>query len=204
MEMRNKNLMLGALVLSVALVATGCAKPPQVELDAAKATMADASAEAQKYATDAWTKAQDAMNAVNTEMEAQNAKFALFRSYTKTKELIAAANQAAADAKTAAAANKETARNEATTAIQAAKDAVTAAQTAMTELDACKRKPKDFKADMEMMKASWDTQNAQIADLDAKMAAEDFLGARTAADALKGQADTLANDLKAAKEKIKC
>ena len=71
--MRNKNLMMGALVLSVALVATGCAKPPQTELDAAKASMDAASAEAQKYAADSWVKAQDAMNAVNAELEAQTA-----------------------------------------------------------------------------------------------------------------------------------
>ena len=202
--MRNKNLMMGALVLSVALVATGCAKPPQIELDAAKAAMTEAQAEAQKYAPEAWTKVNDAMTAATTEIDAQNAKFALFRSYTKAKDLLAAVGTEAASAKTQAAANKEIAKNEAGTAIQAAKDAVTAAQTAMTELDACKRKPKGYAKDMEMLKASWDSQNAQIGDLDAKMAAEDFLGARTAADALKGQADTLSNDLKAAKEKIKC
>ena len=202
--MRNKNLMLGALVLSVALVATGCAKPPQTELDAAKASMDAASAEAQKYAADSWVKAQDAMNAVNAELEAQNAKFALFRSYTKSKELIAAANQAVTDASAEAVTGKENARTAAATAVQAAKDAVTAAQTAMTELDACPRKPKGYAKDMEIMKGSWDALSAQLADLDAKLAAEDFLGAQTAADAVKGQADTLTNDLRAAKEKIKC
>lgn len=202
--MRNKNLMMGALVLSVALVATGCAKPPQTELDAAKASMDAASAEAQKYAADSWVKAQDAMNAVNAELEAQNAKFALFRSYTKSKELIAAANQAVADASSAAVTGKENARTAAATAVQAAKDAVTAAQTAMTELDACPRKPKGYAKDAEILKANWEANNAQLADLDAKLAAEDFVGAQTAADAVKASADTLATDLRAAKEKIKC
>ena len=202
--MRNKNLMVGALVLSVALVATGCAKPPQAEWDAAKASMDAASAEAQKYAADSWTKAQDAMNAVNAELEAQNAKFALFRSYTKSKELIAAANQAVTDASTAAVTGKENARNAAATAVQAAKDAVVAAQTAMTELDACPRKPKGYAKDAEILKSTWEANNAQLADLDAKLAAEEFVGAQTAADAVKASADTLATDLRAAKEKIKC
>jgi hypothetical protein len=199
-----KNLMLGVLVLCVALVATGCAKPPQAEFDSAAAAVSSASAEAQKYAADAYTKSQDALNAVKAEMEAQNAKFALFRSYTKTKELIAAANAAAAEATTAAAAGKETARNESAAAVQAAKDAVTTAQTSMTALDACPRKPKGYAKDMEMLKASWDSLNSQVAALDANMAAEDYLGAKSAADALKGQADTLNTDLMAAKEKIKC
>jgi hypothetical protein len=74
----------------------------------------------------------------------------------------------------------------------------------MTDLEACKRKPKGFAKDMEMLKANWDGLNAQVADLDAKLAAEDFQGAQSAGDALKASADTLGADLAAAKEKIKC
>ena len=202
--MRRNKLVVGALVMSIALVAAGCAKPPQQEVDALKANIAGAEAEATKYASDAWAKTTDAMNQVNAELEAQNAKFALFRSYTKSKELIAAANQAVTDASAAAVTGKENARTAAATAVQAAKDAVTAAQTAMTELDACPRKPKGYAKDAEILKTNWETNNAQLADLDAKLAAEDFVGAQTAADAVKASADTLATDLRAAKEKIKC
>ena len=202
--MRRNKLFVGALVMSIALVAAGCAKPPQQEVDALKANMASAEAEASKYAADAWQKTQDAMNQVNAELEAQNAKFALFRSYSKTKELIAAANASVEEAKTAAVAGKEKAKADATAAVDAAKASLTAAQAAMTTLEACKRKPKGFAKDMEMLKANWDGLNAQTADLDAKIAAEDFTGAKSAADALKASADTLGADLAAAKEKIKC
>ena len=110
--MRNKKLVLGFAALMVVALTTGCAKPPQQEIDAAKAAVS---------ASEAWDKAQQAMNAVNAEVEAQNQKFALFRSYTKAKELVAAATQAANEAKDAAIAGKEKAKNEAQAAIDAAK-----------------------------------------------------------------------------------
>ena len=94
--MRKNQVLVGAMLLVVAVLAVGCAKPPQQEIDGAKAALTAAEqAEAPKYAADAWDKAQQAMNAVNAELEAQNAKFALFRSYTKAKQLIAEAQNAA-------------------------------------------------------------------------------------------------------------
>ena len=79
--MRRNQVIVGVLVLVAAVMIVGCAKPPQSDLDGAKAALAAAEqAEAPKYAPEAWDKAQQAMNAVNAELEAQNAKFALFRS----------------------------------------------------------------------------------------------------------------------------
>jgi len=205
MEMSRRILSGGALVLCVALLAVGCAKPPQQELDGANAAMSEATqADAQTYAANEYARAQEAMNQVNAEMEAQTAKFALIRSYNKTKELIATANQAAADAKAAAVTGKETARNDSQAAIDAAKASLAAAQTAMTELEGCRRKPKGFSKDMEMMKATWDGYNAQVAELDGAYSREDYNGAKAQAESLKAQADTLVADLQAAKEKIKC
>jgi hypothetical protein len=205
MEMNRRILSGGVLLLGVALLAAGCAKPPQQELDGANAAMSEATqAEAQAYAPDEYARAQEAMNAVNAEMEAQNAKFALIRSYNHTKELITAANQAAADAKAAAVAGKERAMNEAQAAIDGAKASIAAAQTAMTELEACRRKPKGFSKDMEMMKATWDGYNAQVAEIEAAYGREDYNGSKAQAESLKAQADTLVTDLMAAKEKIRC
>lgn len=74
--MRNKKLVLGFAALMVVALTTGCAKPPQQEIDAAKAAVSAAeAAQAAKYASEAWDKAQQAMNAVNAEVEAQNQKF---------------------------------------------------------------------------------------------------------------------------------
>ena len=203
--MKNRKLaVLGVAVLTLA-VAAGCAKPPQQEIDALKAAMTAAEqAEAPKYAADAWNSAQQAMNAVNAEVEAQANKFALFRSYTKTKELIAAANQSAEAAQQAGRAGKEAAMNAANDALAAARTSLETATTLMAELGACRRKPKDFKKDMEMMQATLDGYAAQVTGIESAIASEDYFGARSQAESLQASVDTLVSDMQGAKEKIKC
>jgi len=202
--MRKKFAFVLAALIVVAL-STGCAKPPQQEIDGAKAALAAAEGvAASKWAPEAWDKAQQAMNAVNAELQVQEQKFALFRSYTKAKELAAAATQAANEAKDAAVAGKEKAKNDAKAAIDGAKAAVADAQAVLKSLDACKRKPKDFKKDAEALKASIDGLAGQVTAIDSQFASEDYLGAKSAADSLKGQVDKVKADMAAAKEKIKC
>jgi hypothetical protein len=203
--MRNHKLALLGVAALTLTVAAGCAKPPQQEIDGMNAAITEAqNAEAPKYAAEAWNAAQQAKNAVNAEIEAQANKFALFRSYTKTKELIAAANQSASAAKDAGVAGKEAAKNAANDALAAAKASLDAASAAMTELNACKRKPKDFKKDMETMQATLDGYSAQVAGIESAIGSEDFFGARSQAESLKAQVDTLVSDMQGAKAKIHC
>jgi len=200
-----KNVLVGLLVLVVAILAVGCAKPPQQELDAMKAAMQAAEqAEAPKYAAADWDKAQQAVNAANAEVEAQNAKFALFRSYTKAKQLIADATAAANAAKEAGTAGREKAKNEAREAIDAAKAALTTAQEALAALEKCKREPKDLKKYLEAQKGNLDGLANQVNGLEDAFNSEDFFGAKAQAESLKGQIDTIANELVNAKTKIKC
>ena len=203
--MRKNQVFVGVVLLVCAVLAVGCAKPPQQDIDAAKAALTGAEqAEAPKYAADAWDKAQQAMNAVNAELEAQNAKFALFRSYTKAKQLIAEAQNAANAAKDAGIAGKEKAKNEARAAVDAAKGAIDVATQALADLDKCRRKPKDLKKDMEMMKGNLDGYAAQVTELEGAFGREDFFGAKAQADTLKGQVDAMATEVANAKTKIKC
>lgn len=203
--MRNRKLaVLGIAALAMTL-ATGCAKPPQQEIDGLKAAMSAAEqAEAPKYAADAWSAAKQAMDAVNAEVEAQANKFALFRSYTKTKELITAASSAAQAANDAAVAGKEAAKNAANEALAAAQASIDAANMAMEELAKCRRQPKDFKKDMEAMRGMLDGYMAQVAGVQSAIASEDFFGARSSAESLKASVDSLAADLASAKERIRC
>ena len=203
--MRNKKLaVLGIAALTLTL-ATGCAKPPQQEIDGLKADLAAAeTAEAPKYAADAWNGAQQAMNEVTAELEAQQNKFALFRSYTKTKELVTAADQKANEAKDAAVAGKEQAKNDANTALTDAQASLDAATKLMGELGACRRQPKDFKKDMEAMKGNLDGLTAQVAGIQSAITSEDYFGAKSQADSLKSSADGLVTDMQNAKAKIHC
>lgn len=202
--MRNSKLALLGVAVFAMTLATGCAKPPQVEIDAVKASLASVEADASKYAADNWNKAQQAANAVNAETEAQANKFALFRSYTKSKELVAAANQAITEAKDAAVAAKDAAKTAANESLAAAKAALDAASTAMADLGKCRRQPKDFKKDMEAMKGNYDGLAAQVGGIESAIASEDYLGAKAQGDSLKSSVDMLVSDLQGAKVKIKC
>lgn len=202
--LRNK-VVLSVALLAVALFTVSCAKPPQQEIDQAKAALAAAEqAEAPKYAPEAYDQAQSAMNAVNAELAAQNNKFALFRSYTKTKQLLVDATNAANAAKDAGIAGKERARNAANEAIESAKAALAAASEALTALENCRRKPKDLKKDLELMKGNLDGYNSQMTSIEGAFAREDFFGAKAQAETLKGQVEAMTTELAEVKAKIRC
>jgi len=204
--MRARSLVVRLLVVTLPLVlVVGCAKPPQVELDKAKAALNTAAeAEAATYAPQAWQAAQDAMNAVNAEMEVQANKFALFRSYKKTKELIATAEQAATAAEQAGRAGKEKARQEAQAALDQVRTGLTDAQNMLAELEKCKRKPKGFKQDMELLQGNLDGLNASLPEIESAMTKEEFLTAKSLAEQLQQRITTFTTDITAAKTKIHC
>ena len=205
--MRKSQGLVVGLLLVAAVLAVGCAKPPQMEIDAVKAAMTAAEqAEAPKYAAEAWDKAQQAMNAVNAELEAQNAKFALFRSYTKAKQLIADASNAATAAKDAGIAGKEKAKADAQAAIDAAKAALDGAAAMFASIEKCPRArgAKEVKKDLETVKGNLEGYKNQVAELEGKFGKEDFFGAKAQADTLKGLLEPVAKDLEGIKTKFKC
>ena len=117
-----KNLWFGLVLIVGLVLVAGCAKAPQIEIDAARAALEAAkTAEASEYAPRALAAAQDAISAMDAELTAQQKKFALFRSYKNAKQLIAAAKTAGDQAAQTAAAEKEKARQEATNLIAQAK-----------------------------------------------------------------------------------
>jgi len=205
--MRKSQVFVGVLLLVAAVLAVGCAKPPQMEIDAVKAAMTAAEqAEAPKYAAEAWDKAQQAMNAVNAELEAQNAKFALFRSYTKAKQLIVDATTAINAAKDAGIAGKEKAKADAQAAIDAAKAALDGATAMFASIEKCPRArgAKEVKKDLETVKGNLEGYKNQLTELGTKFTSEDFFGAKAQADTLKGLVDPVAKDLEGIKTKFKC
>src|SRR5262245_59772947 len=75
------------LAASVVFVAVGCAKPPQDDIAATQAEMDKArQAQAETWAPNELKAADEAMNAAQTEINAQNEKW--FKNYDKAKELL--------------------------------------------------------------------------------------------------------------------
>ena len=116
------------LVLLMGLVA--CAKPPQQEIDAAKASVdAAKAAEAATYAPDALKAATDKSAAVDAELAVQKDKW--FKNYDLTKQLTGELKTLADKAKADAVAGKEKAKADAAAAITAAETSVNDAREAL-------------------------------------------------------------------------
>jgi len=189
-----------AVLFLAVLGLLACAKPPQADIDAAKAALdAAKAAEADIYAPDALRAGEDALNAIQTEVDAQAAKFALFRSYEKTKELVAAAKAAAEKTTTEANAMKETVKNEATALLTDAATELTAAQ----ELLAKAPKGKGSKADIEALKGDLDAIQPMIDGAQASFDAGKYMDAKNGAQAAKDKAIYVKDAINAAIELAK-
>ena len=89
---------LGLLVVAALLMAA-CGKPPEAQIQESRDALRLAEqAGAPKYAPEAWTKALEARQALDAELESQNGKLSLFRNYNKAGRLAAQLSEAAGEA----------------------------------------------------------------------------------------------------------
>src|SRR5262245_10086812 len=123
-----------ALGLAVLIVTTGCGSPPQADVDAAKSAIDAARQQgAPEYAPEAMKAAEDADAAMQAELDAQQGKFPLFRSYKDAGEKAAAAKQAGEQAQASAQQGKEMAKQQATAAIQEGQTMLTDTQAMLAK-----------------------------------------------------------------------
>jgi hypothetical protein len=117
-----------------------CAKPPQAEIDAAKAAVAKAAADNDvvTYAPDSLAKAQDALSRMQTELTAKH--------YDKVKTIALEASAAAQKAISDAAANKEKVKADAAALIAAMKKALPEAEKTVAAAKRIPRTGLDFAA----------------------------------------------------------
>ena len=171
---------LGAVLCAVVALVwiTGCAKPPQADIDAANAALSAArSAEAGEYAADSLRAAEDAIAKVNGELKVQEEKFALFRSYKQTATLVADAKAAGEKATADAKAGKQRAMQEATDAISQAKAALTEGKEMLTKAP----RGKGTQADLQQLEADLAGAETTVADADAAFASERYKDAKAKA-----------------------
>jgi hypothetical protein len=180
----------------VLVLMVGCAKPPQDSITAATSAMDAAKPMAQEYAPASLQAAEDAKAALDAELKAQQDKFALFRSYKKTDELVADLKAKSDKAASDAAAGKAQAKSDATTAINDATTALTDAKAMLEKAP----KGKGTAADLEAMKADLTAAEGTLNDANTAMAAEKFKDAKAKADAAKASASNVSSQIQAAME----
>lgn len=197
--MRKKKGLLAALAVGSFLVALGgCATAPQEDIDAAQQALEAArTSEANLYAPEALQQAEDAWTSAMTEVEAQNAKFALFRSYDRAKELMTTAKNEADEAVAEAATGKEAARQEAENLIR---DTTTAIEEAKAALETAPR-GKGTQAEIQAMKAEVETLGATLAEAQQAYDSGRYLDAKATAQSVKEKAEAISQDIAQAKAK---
>ncbi len=185
-------------IFAAALLFTSCAKPPQAEIDAAKAALEQAkAAQADKYVEADFLAVQDSLNAVLVEVEAQSSK--LFKSYGKAKEKLVVITTNA----TELVAKTEVRKEEIKTEVAAAQTAVAALLEEDNALLAKAPKGKEGKEAIEAIKLDLAGITASVAEVDGLLASGDLLGAQTKINAAQQKATEINTELKAVLDKAK-
>ncbi len=193
--MRKTKIVMPLILVGLAMV-MGCAKPPQAEIDAAKAAVqAAVDAGAGDYAAASLREAQNAVAQLDAEVQAQAKKFALMRSYKQAATLAANAKQAGDKAKADAEAGKAQAKAEAEALQAQAKTALEEATAALKSAP----KGKGTEMDLKAMENDLTTVSQQITDGEAAYTAGKYLESKAKFESALNAANNVKNMVEQAK-----
>ncbi len=189
------SLVLLALML---LAFVGCSKPPEAEMQAASAAMNAAKvAEAEEYAAGSFRTATDSLNAANAAKTEQDNKFALFRSYSKSKEMFVRAKDLASKAAAEAETEKERVKQEVMALMTQVKTSMDEAAAALEKAP----KGKDTKAELELIKNDLASLTPAYADAEATFSGGKYKVAKTKFEAVMAKAKSITDEIAAAAAK---
>jgi hypothetical protein len=187
------------IILAMSMM-IGCAKAPQQDIDAAKAALEAAkAAEADRYVPAQYNAVKDSVDTALAEVERQNSKFVLFRSYGKVQKKLQEALAAANAAKDGATVEKEKVKAE-------AQELLTQAQAAGEETKKLMKKAprgKEGRAALEAIQSDLTTAEAGLAEANTAMTNGDVLTARDKAKASLEKINSLNQELQDAIAKKK-
>jgi hypothetical protein len=187
-----------AVAVTAALVFSSCAKQPGDQIDAAKAAIqAVVSAKGDVYAKDEFKKLNDDMQSAMEEIDAQSKKF--FKKYGGSKDALA---QIVADAEAVKAlipVRIEEAKAAAETAINEAKTAWDEAKALLEKAP----RGKGTQADIAAMKSDLAGLESALGEGMTRFDAEDYLGAKERAEAVKEKAVEISDQINAAIAKVR-
>lgn len=183
-------------IVAATLVFTSCSKPPQAEMDAAKAALEQAkAAQADLYLEADYLAAQDSLNAVLVAIEAQKSK--MFGSYGEAKEKLATITTQATELVAKTDVRKEEIKGE----VAAAQAAIVTLMEENNQMVEKAPKGKEGKEAIEAIKMDLTGISAAIAEVPALVEAGDLLGAQTKINAAQQKATAINTELKTVLEK---
>lgn len=190
---------LSALVL-VATLVTSCAKPPQVELDSAKASLEAAKlVEANRYLADEFNALQDSLNAASVAIETEKSKSFISRSYGTIAEKLVKITADADVLKSKVEDRKAQVRSE----VQETLVALSALIAENKVLLAKAPKGKEGKAALEAIQTDITVIEASVNEVNTLISNGDYLTAQDKVNASKAKAESIKAELEAAIAKVK-
>jgi len=192
------------LLVVLVLGLASCAKPPEAEMSAAQASIDQAKQkEAEEYAGNDLRAAQDSLAAARSEVDRQNAKFALFRSYKVAKAKALAADVAGKAAADAAVKNKELARQDAEKSLADAQQAIANVRTLLDSPQGKKLlHAKEARQAIEQIKTELDATEASLDQVKQAQQQEKYKNAARMAKDASAKAQQLGAEVQAAVDKM--
>jgi hypothetical protein len=188
-------LLLAALA---SVLMTGCAKAPEAEMEAAEEALLAARAdEAEFYAREELSRAQDAINEARTEIEVQDQKWV--KDYDKARELLESARRDAENAKVSAGTNKEQTRIEAEAAIAEGKGAIDHAASVLRSAPV----GKGTRADIALYTSDLEQLRIEIVEAEAAMSSGKYWDALDKANAVRDKAQRIDSDVQLVLDKTR-
>jgi len=193
--MKKFSLVLLGLVLAVSLSA--CGKQPTEEITATRSAIDAAVAEgAEKYTADDLKLVNDQMEAVMAEIKVQDEKF--FKNYDKAKEMLVKVKADADGLKGKVATVKEEMKNNAIALLDEANNAIADAKSALETAP----RGKGSIADIEAMKSDVSGLEVSVNEIQPLIDGGEYAAAIEKATAIKSQAVSVSDEIKAVQEKI--
>jgi hypothetical protein len=192
-----KRTLLAVIALGLLAIA-GCSKPPEQEMAAAKASVdAARAAEAEQYVPQSFRMVSDSLNAAMAMKTEQDSKFALFRSYGKSKDAFVRAealgNKVVEEAKT----EKEKVHQEVMGMMGNVKAMIDSANTALEKAP----KGKDNKADLELIKNDLMGLSTSYTEAETDFNGGKYLTARSKFQSVMQRAQQIMGEIEAAAAK---
>ncbi len=190
---------LSALVLMIVL-ATGCAKLPQAELDAATAALDSAKVvEANRYLADEFNALQDSLNSANVEIEAQKSKLFISRNYKAITEKLVNITTSVEGLKVRAEERKIQVRTEVQDTLVVLNELILENKALLAKAP----KGKEGKAALEAIMNDITVLEASVAEINTLITNGDYLTAQDKTNASKAKAEAIKEELTAAIGKTK-
>lgn len=176
---------MGALVLLFGTMLMACAEKPIQGTDSAlQALQAAKQAGAVEYAPESLRVAEDEYQKAQEEIAAQDDTFVMTRNYDVANAILVKVVADAEKAKTESIANKQLAKTEAEGAVVLAKTSLEEAKNQLAQAPT----GKGTQADLQALRGDLQAAETILAEIDAIMATEDYIGVRAKAESVQALA----------------